>query len=211
MAVLYMLNGNCEKAVQLATSFSPLSNQVKRIELIKKCDTYGFDKFDDTEIEDIYHKQELMKSLGLEVERKPYLMQLVGSVNRGEVNSEEMKDKSIPRASTHPPTPSLVPKEGGQFQPLFSGKRGVVLSEVEGLGELESPFTIHETLDLIRELAVVNLQSDIPEAIKYYKLERELLIKLGKPVPDIVERSIAVLEDYQYKVLVEGKYYKLEW
>jgi len=92
MAVLYMLNGNCERAVQLATSFSPLSNQVKRIELVKKCDTYGFDKFDNNEIQDIYHKQ-----------------------------------------------------------------------------------------------------------------------KLGKPVPDIVERSIAVLEDYQYKVLVEGKYYKLEW
>ena len=55
------------------------------------------------------------------------------------------------------------------------------------------------------------VRQNISEAIKYYKLERELLIKLGKPVPEIVERSIAVLEDYQYKVLVEGKYYKLEW
>ncbi|HSW61293.1 MAG TPA: hypothetical protein VLJ60_10865 [bacterium] len=227
VAVIYMLSGNCEKAVKLATSFSPFANQVDRVELVKKCDTYEFDKFDDNEIEDIYHKQELMKSLGLEIERKPYLMLLVGSVNRGEVNSEQMKDNSIPRTSTHPPTisthstsswqtssrltPSLVPKEGGQFQPLFSGKRGVVLSEVEGRGELESPFTIHEILDLIRELAVVNLQSDVPEAIKYYKMERDIRKKLNMEIPDIVEKSIAVLDDYQYKVLVEGKYYKLEW
>ncbi len=190
MAVLYMLSGNCKKAVQLATSFSPLSNQVKRIELIKKCDTYSFDKFDDNEIEDIYHKQELMKELGLEIERKPYLMQLV--------------DLTLNPSQTSPQTPLL--KERGLKPPLPLGK-----GLGERSGELESPFTTHEILDLIRELAVVNLQSDVPEAIKYYKLERELLIKLGKPVPEIVEKSIAVLEDYQYKVLVEGKYYKLEW
>ncbi|HQJ61152.1 MAG TPA: hypothetical protein PKV35_09160 [bacterium] len=74
-----------------------------------------------------------------------------------------------------------------------------------------SPFTTHEILDLIRELAVVNLQSDVPEAIKYYKMERDIRKKLNMEIPDIVEKSIAVLEDYQYKVLVEGKYYKLEW
>ncbi len=185
MAVLYMINGNCERAAKLATSFSPLSNQVKRIELIRKCDTYGFDKFDDTEIEDIYHKQELMKELGLEIERKPYLMQLVGS------DEVAWKGGTVERSNggmvkNNPTIPHLHDSTG------------------EHTG---SPLQ----LDLIRELAVVNLQSDVPEAIKYYKLERELLIKLGKPVPEIVEKSIAVLEDYQHKVLVEGKYYKLEW
>jgi tetratricopeptide (TPR) repeat protein len=195
MAVLYMLSGNCKKAVQLATSFSPLSNQVKRIELIKKCDTYSFDKFDDNEIEDIYHKQELMKELGLEVERKPYLMQLVAS------DEVAWKGGTVERSNggmvkNNPTIPHLHDSTGEHTSLRQDYDR-----------QAGSPLQ----LDLIRELAVVNLQSDIPEAIKYYKLERELLIKLGKPVPEIVEKSIAVLEDYQYKVLVEGKYYKLEW
>jgi|GEM_PF-1118901 len=178
MAVLYMLNGNCEKAVQLANSFSPLANQIKRVELVKKCNTYEFDKFDNTEISDIYHKQELMKVLGLEVERKPYLGLLVAAVKREDVKSEEKESLSLhaSRLTLH-----------------------------------ASRFTTPELLDLIHELAVVNLQSDIPEAIKYYKMERDLYRKMNESVPEIITKSIAVLEDYQHKVLVEGKYYKLEW
>ncbi|MGI6393193.1 MAG: phospholipid carrier-dependent glycosyltransferase [bacterium] len=155
VAVLYMINGDCEKAVRLATSFSPLSNQVKRIELVKKCETYGFERFDDTDLEDINEKQLLMKELGLEVERKPYLVELV----------EERSGHS-----------SLVT---GHSSPL---------------------------LDLIRELAVVNLQSDIPQAIKYYKLEKELREKLGLEVPEIVEKSIATLEEHQEEVTQSHSY-----
>jgi len=153
ISILYMINGSCDKAIRLATAFDPLSSQLKRIELVKKCKEYKFEKYDMNNIEDIHNKQQLMKSIGLEVERKPYLIALI---NSGEFNDTEL-------------------------------------------------------IDLINELAIVNLQSDIPEAIKYYKMERDLYKKMNKPVPDIVEKSIAVLEDYQYKVLVEGKYYKLEW
>ena len=115
------------------------------------------------------------------------------TVNRETVNREQEKSRI-----THHPSP-------------ITHHASPVTHHASRITTHDSPFTTHEILDLIRELAVVNLQSDIPEAIKYYKLERELLIKLGKPVPEIVERSIAVLDDYQYKVLVEGKYYKLEW
>jgi tetratricopeptide (TPR) repeat protein len=154
IAVLYMLDGNCGKAVRLATSFGPLKNHSGRIETVKKCETYKFEEYDLNNIQDVYSKQQLMKELGLEIERKPYLITLI--------NSNEFNE-----------------------------------------GE--------ELIELVQELSVVNLQSDIPEAIKYYKMEKELCVKLSKPVPEIVEKSIKVLEDYQNKVLIEGKYYKLDW
>lgn len=186
MAVLYMINGKCDKAVQLAVSFTPDATKLKRIEIVKKCKEYEFDKYDDTKIEDIHNKQQLMKSLGLEAERKPYLKMLI------EINS------------TTDPHPDLLPaKEKVGGGPSFD-KRG----EVEDRGEF---FSSEELIELINELAVVNLQSDIPEAVKYYKMEQDLYKKLSRDVPEIVEKSIKVLEDYQYKVLVEGKYYKLDW
>ena len=152
IAILYMLKSDCEKAISLASSFSPFKNQLKRVELINKCSELDFGKYE-IDMQDIYHKQELMKELGLEIERKPYLIKLI---NSGEFSGEEL-------------------------------------------------------CDLIHELAVVNLQSDIPEAIKYYKMERDLYLELKNPVPEIVKKSITVLEEYQHKVLVEGKYYTLAY
>lgn len=225
VAVIYMLSGNCEKAVKLATSFTPFANQVDRVELVKKCDTYGFDKFYDNDIQDIYNKQQLMKQIGLEIERKPYLMQLVGSVNRGEVNSEQMGSETVNREkSTRAYNRGLSKHRPSDGQDVVERAEGShYLSPAQRAGEtgethdstgpefIEGTFTTNETLDLIRELAVVNLQSDVPEAIKYYKMERDIRKKLNMEIPDIVEKSIAALDDYQYKVLVEGKNYKLEW
>ena len=158
IAILYSLNGNCDKAVGLATSFSPLSSQLKRIELVKNCKSYDFSRYDINNVKDVYSKQLKMKELGFEIERKPYLMMLV-----------------------------------------------------ERSGELKGQFSDEEIISFIHELAVVNLQSDIPEAIKYYKLEKDIYQKSGRPVPEIVDQSIAALEDYSYKVLVEGRHFKMDW
>jgi tetratricopeptide (TPR) repeat protein len=172
ISVLYMINGNCDEAVRLATSFHPLTNQIKRVELVKQCEKHNFARFDNNSIEDIHEKQLLMKELGLEIERKPYLSWLLqATVNSETVNSEQKDSSLLTRHS------SLVTRH----------------------------------LSLLRELAVVNLQSDIPEAIFYYKMERDLHIKKGNPVPPIVEQSIHALEYYQHQVLVEGKYIKLDW
>jgi len=203
MAVIYMINGKCDKAEKLATSFVPFANQTKRIETVKKCREYNFAQFDMDNIQDVFHKQELMKELGLEVERKPFLMQLIAN---------------------SPPTPLFAEKRGEDEKenesndltpgPSPKGKGSVESPSPLGEGFRErsvSPFTTHELLNLINELAIVNLQSDVPEAIKYYKMERDLYKKINEPIPEIVTKSISVLEDYQHKVLVEGKYYKLEW
>lgn len=153
ISVLYLLEGKCSEAIKLATSFSPLKSQLHRISLVKECPKYGFDKLKTDDVQDIYHKQELMKEIGLEVERKPYLKKLIDS---GELVDEEL-------------------------------------------------------IDLVHELAVVNLQSDVPEAIKYYKMERALYREYNKSVPEIVDKSIRILEDYRHKVIIEGKYYKMAY
>lgn len=191
IAVLYMLKGECNKAVQLATCFIPLSNQVKRIELVKKCREYEFGKYDMNNVQDIYNKQLQMKELGLEIERKPYLRLLI-----------DLTLNPYPEGDGHEAPRSFRKGVGGKV----GKKQGVKSQETE-----DELFSNEEIISLVHELAVVNLQSDIPEAIKYYKLEKEFYQKKNFPVPEIVERSILALEDYSYKVLVEGKYYKIDW
>ena len=215
VSVLYMLRGNCERAVPLASSFNPFANQVARVELVKNCEKHNFARFDNNSVQDIHEKQLLMKELGLEIERKPYLrrlLQATDSVLRtpntektdshrlrptdSEHRKNNSKEKSVSSEA------SSVAEESINELSVSSETRSVAESEGEHMG---SP------LQLIRELAVVNLQSDIPEAIFYYKMERDLRQKMGKPVPEIVEKSIQALEHYKHQVLVEGKYLRLDW
>lgn len=190
-AVLYMLKGDCREALRLVSTVQPSASQMKRVSVIKNCEKYDFGKYEINNIKDIYNKQLQMKELGLEIERKPYLRLLIdltlNPLNQGD-GLEHTQD-SIKSNSTPQP-------------PSLSGKEGVAV---------QTPFTAQETLELVHELAVVNLQSDIPEAIRYYRLEKELYQKLNRQPPEIVEKSISALEDYSHKVLVEGKYYKMEW
>ena len=153
IAFIYMIRGNCDKAVGIANYYTPDASELKRSNQLKKCGEYGFAKFDDGNIYDIYEKQKLMKDLEMNVERKPYLKKLI---------------------------------ESGEFE-----------------GE--------KLIELVSDLAAVDLLSDIPEAIKYYKYEVELYAKAGKPAPEVALRSIVVLEDYSRKVLEEGKYLPLEF
>ncbi|MBO4699000.1 hypothetical protein J5690_05245 [bacterium] len=152
-AFIYMIRGNCDKALGIAGSYQPDASEIKISEKLKKCREYGFEKFNDSNIGDVYEKQKLMKNLDMNVERKPYLKKLI---------------------------------ESGAFE-----------------GE--------KLIEIVADLAAVDFISDIPEAIKYYKYEAELYEKAGKPVPEVVMRSIAVLEDYSHKVLDEGRYLPLEF
>lgn len=61
------------------------------------------------------------------------------------------------------------------------------------------------------ELATLDLKSDIPEALEYYKLEKELRFKSSMNIPPILDKSIEVLSKYVDDVLVEHKYYKLNF
>jgi len=153
IAAILTINGDCDGAFKIIEKLVPNKLTLKTIEKIKKCHDYEFNNFGDSDLGDIFHKQELMKVAGFDIERKPYLKVLV---------------------------------ESGEFE-----------------GE--------ELIDIVHELAVVNLQSDVPEAIKYYKMEEDLYKEQNKPVPQIVDKSIKVLEDYKHKVLVEGIYYKLAY
>ena len=153
IAYIYMIRGNCDKALYMAHHIVPDSSELKRHELLAKCRDYGFDKFNDKNIYDIYQKQQKMKDLEINVERKPYLRKLI---------------------------------ESGEF-------------------------TGEKLVELVADLAAIDFISDIPEAIKYYKYEIELCEKYGLEVPDVAIRSIAVLEDYSHKILVEGKYLPLEF
>ena len=74
-------------------------------------------------------------------------------------------------------------------------------------GEFEG----EKLIELVSDLAAVDLVSDIPEAIKYYKYEVELYAKSGKPAPEVALRSVVMLEEYSHKVLDEGKYLPLEF
>ncbi|MBO4711656.1 hypothetical protein J5681_07060 [bacterium] len=153
IAYIYMIRGDCDTALKLTSSIVPDASEVKRHEFLKKCREYGFEKFDENNIYDVYEKQKLMKDLEINVERKPYLKKLIES--------------------------------GG-----FEGEK---------------------LIELVSDLAAVDLVSDIPEAIKYYKYEIELYAKAGKPAPEVALRSIVMLEDYSHKVLDEGKYLPLEF
>ena len=153
IAYIYMIRGDCDTALKLANSVVPDASEVKRHEFLKKCKDHGFEKFDEGNIYDLYEKQKLMKDLGINVERKPYLKKLIES--------------------------------GG-----FEGDK---------------------LIELVSDLAAVDLVSDIPEAIKYYRYEAELYAKAGRPAPEVALRSIVMLEDYSHKVLDEGKYLPLEF
>ena len=152
IAILLMIDGKCHEAEEIVRRMHSAPLRKKKINIVKKCSQYGFNQFGDS-FKSIYSKQEKLKDLGLDVERKPYLKKLI---ERGEFKDEEL-------------------------------------------------------IDLIDQMAKVNFISDIPEAIKYYKLEKKLLEKLEKKVPEILNKTISALEDYSHKVLVEGKYYKLEF
>ena len=153
IAAIYMIRGDCDTALKLTDSVVPDASELKRSNRLKRCREYGFDKFDDGNIYDVYEKQKLMKDLEMNVERKPSLKKLI---------------------------------ESGAFD-----------------GE--------KLIELVSDLAAVDFISDIPEAVKYYKYAAGLYEKTGKPVPEVVASSIAVLEDYSRKVLDEGKYLPLEF
>ncbi len=153
IAKIYMIRGDCGTALKLTDAVVPDASELRRHSLLKKCRDYGFEKFDDRNIQDIYQKQEKMKDLEMNVERKPYLKKLI---------------------------------ESGEF-------------------------TGEKLVELVAELAAVDFISDIPEAIKYYRYEIELCGKFGLPVTDVAIKSLAVLEDYSQKILVEGRYLPLEF
>lgn len=152
-ALIYMIRGDCDTALRMTNTVQPDGGELKRYEMLKKCRDYGFEKFDDNNLDDMDRKQLKMKDLEMNVLRKPYLKKLI---------------------------------ESGEFE-----------------GE--------KLVELVADLAAVDFISDIPEAIKYYKYEIELCGKYGLPVPDVAIRSLAVLEDYSHKILVEGKYLPLEF
>lgn len=153
IAILYMINGDCDTTLKIAKGYTPDASELKRYQLLEKCRDYGFDKFSDSNIYDVYAKQQKMKDLAMNIERKPYLKKLI---------------------------------ESGEF-------------------------TGEKQIELVADLAAVDLVSDIPEAIKYYKYEIELYTKAGKPAPEVALRSVVMLEDYSHKVLDEGKYLPLEF
>jgi len=153
IAYIYMIRGDCDTALKITNAYIPDASELKRHDFLKKCREYGFEKFNDGNIYDVYAKQKLMKDLDINVERKPYLKKLI---------------------------------ESGEF---------------EG----------QKLVELVAELAAIDLISDIPEAIKYYRYEIELCGKYGLPVPDVAIRSLAALEDYSHKILDEGKYLPLEF
>ena len=153
IAFIHMVRGDCDTALRMANLIAPNAGELKRHGILMKCRDYGFEKFDDNNIYDIYQKQQKMKDLEVNVERKPYLKKLI---------------------------------ESGEF---------------EG----------QKLVDLVAELAAIDLISDIPEAIKYYRYEIELCGKYGVQVPDVAIRSLAALEDYSQKILVDGKYLPLEF
>ncbi len=153
IAYIYMIRGDCDTTLKLVNSVVPDASELTRYNFLKKCFDHGFEKFDESNIYDVYAKQKLMKELGINVERKPYLKKLI---------------------------------ESGEF-------------------------TGEKLIELVADLAAVDLVSDIPEAIKYYKYEIELYAKAGKPAPEVALRSVVMLEDYSHKVLEEGKYLPLEF
>ena len=78
-AAIYMIRGDCETALKMAGGIVPDASEIKRSERLKKCREYGFEKFNDNNIYDVYEKQKLMKDLEMNVERKPYLKKLIES------------------------------------------------------------------------------------------------------------------------------------
>lgn len=79
IAAIYMVRGDCDTALKMADAVVPDASEVKRSERLKKCREYGFEKFDDGNIYDVYEKQKLMKDNDMNVERKPYLKKLIES------------------------------------------------------------------------------------------------------------------------------------
>ncbi len=72
-------------------------------------------------------------------------------------------------------------------------------------------FKGEELIKLVDELAKINFISDIPEALKYYEMEKTLLKKERKQIPSILNKTILVLRDYKEKVLVKQKYFKIDF
>ena len=87
IAYLYMISGDCDTALNMAGAVIPDASELKRHGSLMKCRDYGFDKFDDSNIYDVYAKQQKMKDLEMNVERKPYLKRLIGS---GEFTGEKL-------------------------------------------------------------------------------------------------------------------------
>ena len=79
IAVIYMIRGNCTTALDIAGNYVPDAGELSRYKLLENCRDYGFEKFNDNNIYDVYAKQQKMKDLEINVERKPYLKKLIES------------------------------------------------------------------------------------------------------------------------------------
>ncbi len=75
----------------------------------------------------------------------------------------------------------------------------------------DDSISIDDRIYFLHELATLNLKTDIPEALKYYKLEKELRLKNGEQISNLLDKTIYLLENYIHEVLVEHKYFKLNF
>ena len=89
----------------------------------------------------------------------------------------------------------------------FNIERKVFLKQLINSGYFEN----NELIELVDELAKIDFISDIPEAIKYYTIEKQLLKNNNKKIPVILNKTITALKIYEYKVLKEGKYFKINF
>jgi len=89
----------------------------------------------------------------------------------------------------------------------FNIERKVFLKQLINSGYFEN----NELIELVDELAKIDFISDIPEAIKYYNIEKQLLKNNNKKIPVILNKTITALKIYEYKVLKEGKYFKINF
>jgi len=195
LAYMFLLTGECEKALSLVPDME--KKYAADIKAVQSCSSYkdkdnliySRDVFDEcmAEIDDTGYC--MAKSLA---EKKEYLHALMY------INDSERKNSDVLE--------------------VIKLKADILL-KVDKLKITAKPYLkqlikieddLDEKIEYIDKLAFINLISDIPEALKYYRMEKDLLEKSGRNIPVLLEKTIAVLAQYIDDVLVKGKHYKLD-
>jgi len=192
IASAYFISGNCKKVMQIVENFPVYYNSdIADIKFMKNCEIDVEKEITQNCIDDFSDKY--FCSSKVYAESGNFLKALV-FINKSIEKHGEGKNLFLKAAI---------------LENLGKLKIGAipVYEKIIKNGDLSKD----ELIQAHHTLAVLLIKSDIIKSINYFKLEKSLIIESKQQVPELLEKTIAVLEKYQHDILVEGKYYKLDF
>lgn len=193
MASVYFINGNCDEVLKILNTLSNLEEkELAEINYLKICQT-DIEKGVVQECKAFIDAKRFLCSAHYYSKHANDLVSLL-YINKYLGILPDDKDALKFKAEVL----SRLGKLSAGAKPIYRD-----LIEKEG--------SVKEKIELMQTLAVLDMKTDVPEAIEYLRKEQTLLLESGNQVPVVISKTIELLEDYSRDILIDGKYYFPDW